>query len=88
MWASKVSQANKRFLKENIPKTFLKNCKTSSSIIQAFGDNATIHRFLNSSFRAAASRLAPLKTRNGCNLVQPAFAVKHTLTLTFSLPVD
>ena len=75
MYASKVSQANKRFLKENIPKTCLRNFKTSSSFIQPFEDDAKTHRFLNSLFSTAASRLAPWKTIRGFNFVPSAFAV-------------
>ena len=71
MYASKVSQANKRFLKENIPKTCLRNFKTSSSFIQPFEDDAKAHRFLNSLFSTAASQ----KTIRGFNFVPSAFAV-------------
>ena len=88
MWASKVTQTNKRFLKENIPKTCLKNFKTSSSFIRPFEDDATTHRLFNSSFSAAASRLAPRNTIKSFSFVLSAFAVKHTLTLSFSFPVD
>ena len=70
-------------LKENIPKTCLKNFKTSSSFIQPFEDDTTTHRFLTSSTSAVASLLAPWKTIWGFNFVPFAFAVNHILTLTF-----
>ena len=88
MWATKVSQESKLFLKENILQACLKNFKTSSSFIQPFEDDATTHRFLTSSISAVASLLAPWKTIWGFNFVPFAFAVNHILTLTFSLPVD
>ena len=88
MWVSKVPKQINVFQRKKFLIPVWKISKKRSSFIQAFEHDATTHRFLNSSFSAVPSCLAPWKTIKGFNFVPSAFVVKHTLTLSFSFPVD
>ena len=57
-----MSQDSKRRPNENFPRTFSAHTSVNSSFIQAFFDEATTQRLLNSSLRAFDSRFAPPNT--------------------------
>lgn len=80
MWHLKESQANSLRLKENKPKTESIQTFVSPMSTHAFAEVATTARCLNSWFKAATSRLAPMYTTIGFSLVPSVLAAKHTDT--------
>ena len=88
IWASKVYKAKSLFWKEKKPITLFKYSKVRSSFIQPFEDDAIAQQCLKFLFNAAVFCLTPWKTMKGFIFIPSAFAVKQTLTLTFSLPLN